>query len=272
MDFKAIVQKKVLGVPVLYLAGAAVLILAIIAYRTKQTVTPAVTDPNAVDATTPSGATDESAYGGLATQGTVVVQPVTPTPATVVVETNETWGQSAIQFLVDEHTPPGDAQQAIMLYLQGANLSYEQGALRDKAVGKLGIPPEPLETVGSVSAAPPQKQFGVFPGHHTVKGTGDNTASKIAALYYGNGDALHTNRIAEVNINLGPATGTYAVGSVVEVPGWTNPAYYTTTKTTNYSSGVAKASHVPGLTAERVLALNPTLTFPVKTGTKVRIV
>jgi hypothetical protein len=275
-SFEEIAKKKVAGVPVLYLAGGFVIILAVVAYKMKSSTGAVTSDANANDAANPSGA-DSSAntaadYSGLSTGGTVVVAPSTTTEKAAV-ETNETWGRSAVAYLItDKHVPPGDAQTAINLYLQGADLSFEQGGWRDAAIVKLGQPPEPLETIGKTSAAPAQKQFSNFPGDHVVKGANDNTPSKLAALYYGSGNTNNTNLIVEYNHSLGPASSTYLAGTKVHIPSRANPGYFTATSNTRYQSQIVKAAHVTGLTEQRLLDLNPNLSFPVNAGTKVRVI
>lgn len=267
---KALFSKKIGKIPVVYILGILAVGLAYYAWKLKPTNT-TPTDTDTTDTTPADDTADESAYSGLGTSGTVVVQPQTPTQATTVTETNETWGQAATAYLIAEGTAPGDAQTAILLYLQGANLSYDQGQLRDKAIKKLGLPPEPLETIGTVSPAPAQKQFSVFPGKHVVKGSVDNTASKLAALYYGNGDALHTNEIVAANFSLGPVGTTYNPGTTIVIPAWGTPKYFTATSKARYAYQIASASKVPGLTSGGVMALNPTVTFPVNVGAKVRV-
>lgn len=266
-------KKKIFGVPIIYLAGAGALILAYLAYRTKAATTPAVTDPNAVDGTNPSGADASTngvadAYSGLATNGTVVVAPQTPTTADVVVETNETWGHSAIQYLIDQNVPPGDAQTAITLYLQGANLSYDQGHLRDLAIKKLGIPPDALETIGTVSGKPARKQILTLPGYHTVETSNDNTFPKISTLEYGVSDNNHVDEIVSANAKSGGRDAVLAIGTRIYVPVYHNPQYFTATGGYVTPSAIAKKFNTNAINIE---VYNPTLSFPVPQGTKVRV-
>jgi hypothetical protein len=273
-SFQEIAKKKVAGVPVLYLAGGFVIILAIVAYKLKPSSGAVTADPNAVDGANPSGSdTNTPDYSGLATGGTVVVAPQPTVTDTATAETNETWGRSAVTYLINDlHVPPGDAQTAINLYLSGADLSFDQGGWRDAAVKKLGPPPEPLVAIGKTGTAPAQKQFTNFPGDHVVKGANDNTPSKLAALYYGSGDTNNTNLIVEFNHSLGPAGTTYLPGTKVHIPTRANPGYFTATAAARYQSQIVKAAHVRNLTEQRLLDLNPNLSFPVAVGTKVRVI
>lgn len=267
MDFKALLNKKVVGVPVLYLAGAFVAILAVVAWRMKPAPEAAVTDPDADD-TALDPALDD--YAGLATNGTVtVVQGGTSAEEESKKETNDDWERAAVAFLISEKlATAGEAQTAINKYLEGADLSYDEGRLRDAAVTKLGIPPEKMSTVGTVGLAPAQRQFNNFPGTHTVKNVNDNTAGKLAQLYYGNSDTAHALKIAANNSGLGPLGVTYNVGTVVKIPRWENPRYYTITKTTQWPSQVAAKN---GMSVEAFTFFNPGLVAPYKVGSKVRV-
>jgi hypothetical protein len=266
VSFNTIVQKKVFGIPVVYLALIVVAGLAFLAWKIKPTVTPVADTP--ADGLGPEVDPDTS---GLETTGTVIVAPQPNVPADAIEQTNDKWLRSGVDYLVNEAkvATAGDAQLALSTYLEGGDLTYEQGLWRDKVIGKLGLPPESLPRVGITTTAPAQKQFTAFPGKHTVKGSNDNTASKLANLYYGSGDAAHTNRVVEMNTGLGPATTTYTPGTVVNIPGYTYPNYYTVTgkNKDNYFTTLAGKF---GLSVAQVQALNPTLTQPIPKGTKVR--
>lgn len=273
-----IAKKKVLGVPVLYLAGGFVVILAIVAWQMKPS--PEL-NPEA-DAANPSGNEEGVAdaiasgdYSALKTTGTVVVQPQTPTPTAAIAETNETWARAAIQYLIDDkNVAPGDAQGAIHAYLRGDDLTIEQAGWRDAAIKKLKLPPEPLEMVGQTkapAATPAQKQFSHFPGWHVVKGTNDNTTPLLATLYYGasrTGDGAE--KITQLNRGYGPMGTTLATGTRVYIPAWVEPKFYTATKVNNTAAKIAKI-YSPNVTEEQLYILNPGMTWPVKVGTRVRV-
>jgi hypothetical protein len=269
-SFQEITQKKIAGVPVLYLAAAFVAILAIVAWKMKPSVPPE--EPTGDESTTPGNvptAEGDVDYSGLATNGTVTVVQGSQTPTEAKEQTNDDWERAAVDYLVDSKlATPGDAQIAINTYLEGGNLSFEQGKLRDAAVAKLKLPPEPLHTVGTTGTEPARRQAGTLPGSHIVKGSNDNTAAKLAALYYGNSDALHTNKIASANLSLGPSGTTYNPGTKVSIPMYTNPRYYTIDKSHTWPSQVAAKN---GLSYNQFLALNPGLVAPYKVGSKVRV-
>lgn len=280
MTFKDLADKKVLGIPVLYIAGAAVTILAIVAWKMKATPDADTMGTTPEDGT--AGADGESNAGGIAgmddpygdynTNGTVVVQPVAPVTADPVEQTNDTWMRAAVDYLVDsKQATPGEAQSAISKYLDGEDLSYSEGVLRDAAISKLKLPPENIGKLGITASAPAQKQFSSFPGKHTVKGPNDNTYAKLAQLYYGTADANHVNRIVASNEaqSLGPSTTTFSPGTVVTIPVYTIVNYYKVTGKNgdNYFSGLSKKF---GISAGAILGLNPGLTQPIPVGTTVR--
>lgn len=269
-SFQEVARRKVFGIPLLYIAGAFVIILAIVAYKMKPSTPPAdATDASATGVDTDGKATDESSYAGLATNGTVVVAPQQPAAEEATQETNDTWLRAAItEVNKAKIATAGDAQAALSKYLSGDNLSFDEGKIRDYALEHVGIPPEPLYQIGTVSEAPAQKQFSLFPGTHVVKGSNDNTPAKLAQLYYGNSDAAHVNSIVAHNFNLGPATTSYSVGTKVSIPEWTTPRYYTVQKGYQYPTPIAAKN---GIQYAQLLGLNPGVTFPVAIGTKVRV-
>lgn len=276
MDLKAVFSKKVAGIPVLYIAGGVAVLGLVYAVRMKSTV-PSTdggtgdegTEEEKDGSLTTSGSAD---YSGLNGTGTVVVQPQQPPTEDKVEETNETWGKAAIDYLIESNlASPGAAELAITTYLAGGNLSYEQGLLRDAAIRKLKSPPQSI-TVGTTGSQPAQKQFSLFPGNHTVKGSNDNTAAKLSTLYYGTADALHVDLIVSANSQYGPKTGTYNVGTVVKIPAFQGYNYYTTTKTVRTFKMIAAKS---GLSIPQIKALNPTRTetenMNLPIGLKVRV-
>lgn len=263
-SFQELARKKVAGIPVLYLAGAFVTILAIVAYKMKPTSGEDLGSEDGGDQGDPTnGAAD---YSGQIGSGTVIVAPSTPDPVEADKPTNEEWGRSAVDYLVESNlATPSVAEAAIHKYLEGADLTFEQGKLKDAAILKLKLPPEPLVGIGSIGTAPAQRQFTSFPGKHTVKGSNDDGLTKIAALYYGRSETPYTTLLSAANTNL-PRYGRYSPGTVVNVPAYIEPKYYTAgsqdAKTIAAKNGISTAS---------LQLLNPGMSFPVKKGQKVRV-
>ncbi len=274
MNWDAIRSKKIAGIPVLYLALGAVIVFAVWAWQMKSSTGEEATgDEGTTGENVPESDADSPAadYSGLATTGTVVVQQPGPVEEESVKQTNDDWLRAAVSYLIAEKkVTPGDAQIAITNYLEGNDMTYEQGALKDAAISKLGLPPERISTLGNVAtkADPPaQRQFNAFPGKHTVKGSNDNTAAKIAQLYYGNSGSPYVLKIVAANSQFGTGAS-YNVGTVLHIPKWVEPRYYTVTSKTRYPGDVAKKNGIP---YDVVIALNPGKTAPYAVGTKIRI-
>jgi len=122
-------QKKVFGIPAVYLAVGFVLILALVAWRLKSTTpTATTTDTTNPDAT----ATSEDLNPAVPT-GTVYAQNP-QTPDQPVIETNDTWMRKSLAFLIAKGENPGTVQLALQHYLAGNDLTYDEGRLRDAAV------------------------------------------------------------------------------------------------------------------------------------------
>jgi hypothetical protein len=284
MTFKEFAQKKVLGVPVLYLGAAGVIILAIVAWRMKpspDTDTPGVDPENALDGVDVEGGVAVSPgnpYAGYNTNGTVVVAPQTPETEENTPELdNEGWAKAGAEWLVAKNKATGTVAYATLSkYLSGEDMSYEERSLVDAVIAEKGQPPEPVGKVGAISPQPARKQFVGSNGTHTVMGPNDNTAAKLATLYYGVGDALHYLRIVQYNTNLGTAQTTYPVGTKVKIPSYVNPYYYTvngkarrgSTRNDQWFSTIAA---IHGASAAMIQGINPGLSEPIKVGTKVRI-
>jgi hypothetical protein len=225
-SFQEIAHKKVAGVPVLYLAGGAVVILAIVAFKMKPS-TPPVEDAPA-DAGGDPNAVDESAYGDLATQGTVTVvqQPNQVTPDAVV-KTNSTWVRDGSTWLVNENLATGTvAYTALSKYINGTDRSYEEDVMVNKVIKQFGPPPDDIAEGGTAGSKPAQKQFTNPPGVHTITGASDDSWAEIATLYYGNGSAANQDLLQFANPSLGSSPGPFGVGTKITVPVYHAPVTY----------------------------------------------
>lgn len=278
ISFDEITQKKVLGIPVLYLGAGFAIILAVIAWRMKPAADTTTDGTNPADGTAGADGNGQTTgqlagtadpYGGFDTGGTVVVQP-TPAEATPGAQpTNETWLNQAIPYVASTlKISSGTVQVGLNKYLNGSDLSYDEGRMRDAAIDKFGPPPEGTTGFGQVGTAPAQKQFSTFPGKHVVKGINDNTPMKLAGLYYGTADWTHANFIAAHNVALGPPATTYPAGTTVAIPAYTQPKYYTVPKGITTFTQVAAKN---GTTKEVLQWLNPTFTEPFPAGMKIRV-
>lgn len=271
-------RRKLFGIPVLYVAGAAVLVLAVVAYRMQSNVeedTETESDDapeNSVGATVGDGFSQDSQnYSGFVANPTPVYQSPSEVATTTTIDTNDAWLKRGVEWSVQNGlASAGNAQQALALYLDGAQLSSEQGTIRDRVVKQFGVPPEPI-TVGGTAPAPGQKQ-GNPPTKHTVKGPNDNTLGKLAQLYYGVNDDEKIDLLEVANRNRGlgtvGASKPLAIGTIVTIPKYTRPVYYISTKTTDTASEIARKN---GVFTNTLYLLNDGMKFPVKPGTRVRV-
>lgn len=225
MNMSGLLDKKIGPVPVLYIAAGLVAILGVVAWRMKSA-------PDAPVETVPEedAGIDGDPYSGLATNGTVVAAPASTIAEPDTIDSNEEWARAAAAYLLDKKlASPGDALTSMTKYINGAQLSYEEGGLRDAAISGIGYPPDPLQGTSIVLDPVARKQFDGFPGVHSVTSPADNTFAKIAALYYGKSDPLTVSRLQQNNPTLGNTT--FPVGTKVQVgalkvdttPPWNQP-------------------------------------------------
>jgi hypothetical protein len=226
MAFSDIAHRKVAGVPVIYLAGGAVAILAVVAWKLKPT--PAVTDTSTpVDSGGDPNSVDESAYAGLATQGTVtVVQQPNQTTPDAVVPTNGTWVRDGATWLVNQQKATGTvAYNALSKYVAGQDRSFDEQALVDAVIAHQGFPPDDIAEGGTTGSKPAQKQ-GEPPTVHTITGASDDSWAEIAQLYYGSGSADNQDLLQFANPSIGASQGPFAVGTKINVPAFHAPKTY----------------------------------------------
>lgn len=268
LDLEGLSHKKVAGVPVVY-AGA-VLAAGGLYWAIKSKSTPAPSDgATAADSAGAGDTTGNTNQPDFVANNVPTVSGVgsSVTSATTQ-DTNDAWIRRAVEWLVQNGTPVGEASAALTAYVNGDPLSTDQGALRDKAVQQFGLPPETVPVNGQ-SAPPryngPASSQGTPPLTHTVKGKSDNSAQELARLYYGLSNADSVRLIAAANPSL---VEPYAVGAQVTVPKFHAPKFYKTTAATHSLYDVARKN---GTTPAAISALNPGLQWPVKIGTRVRV-
>jgi len=269
---RALMSRKIAGVPILYFVGFGVAVLAVYAYQTQVVSEDQGDDPLAdTDPTTENSADGDPDSSGQPTfTANPSNPPVTANPdsnSPITVDSNELWAKRAIEWLVQTgQANGGTASNVINKYLAGDTLSYAEGALRDAAIKQYGIPPEPpLST--PTGARPATRQFTSFPGTHTVKGASDNTYGELSQLYYGRNDGLGIDLIQGKNRNAGSG-GPFPIGTKIIIPKWQTPKYYRATSARNTASAIAKAN---GISIYQLEKFNDTLRFPVKVGTRVRV-
>jgi LysM repeat protein len=219
--------KKVLGVPALYLALGFVLVLAVFAWKMQST--PKASDDSAD--VTPAESSDDTILRESETYpalplGTVTAPPPTPAgPSNTTITSNDDWLRKGVAFLITRQYGPGDAQQALSLYLEGGQLTYAQGQMRDLVIREYGIPPYPTAIGGTLPDI--ARTQGPLPRDHIVKGSADDTANELAALYYNRSDSFAVAAVSGAN----GGRATYTVGTTVRVPVLPTPATTTPTPT-----------------------------------------
>lgn len=284
-SIKALMGKKVAGIPVIYLAGLFVAILAVLAWRMKPTPEPKEETP--VDA---AGEETGDQTGDPQYPGSPPVFVANPTPPYMSpdsnqgpssIDSNEKWMRRAIEWLTGNgHASVDQATVALQKYLAGDHLSVNEGKLRDLAISQYGLPPEipqsggtdeptPTLPVPTTPTTPPVKP--VPPRYHTVVGGTDDTWTKLVKLYYNRTDNEAIDFLQSWNVRSGaPHSGTIAAGTRIWVPVYQNPRYIKATATMRTAADIIKKN--PPLNSTKMLEeLNDGMKFPVKIGTRVRV-
>lgn len=279
MNYSDLVQKKVAGVPVIYLAGAAVIVLAIVAWRMKPSTD--FSDSEGQVQGESEGGSDlptegDPDYSGLETNGSVtVVQQPTQTTPDKVEKTNEAWVREGAEWAVTAEaqgkgvvTSGTAALAALNKFVYGEDLSYEQKSIVDAVIREKGQPPEAVSGTGNIiTDAPAKTQFNP-PGIHTVTGKNDNSYWTLSALYYGSQSQNTIDLIQAANVDKLGFAGNYPPGTKVVVPKYIPPSYYTATKTVHTRKDIASRN---GISEAAIEALNNTSQADFKVGAKVRV-
>lgn len=187
-----ILSKKVAGVPVVYLAAGAVAILAVVAWRMKPSDSSADVSPESGsggDAVLDeNGHADGSdPYAGMATNGTVIVQPTPPAaePEADKPDTNEEWVKLGAEWLVAEKNVSGSAAyDALNKFVEGKSRSTTEQSWIDAVIRAHGLPPDgagetPLPPTPSNPAPTPTG----FRGYGWVMADGKTSGADYAAKY-----------------------------------------------------------------------------------------
>lgn len=153
---KGILSKRVFGIPVLYIAIVLVAALALYAWKAKSATGEEDSSGEALDAEDQEYTESEVAAGNIypiSPTGTVYAQSPQAVEDNVEYFGNDDWLRKAVADLVSKGGNPGEVQNALQAYLEGEDMSYAQGLIRDQAVKAHGLPPENFRA--GVSAAKP---------------------------------------------------------------------------------------------------------------------
>lgn len=279
---KTLMGRKIVGVPVLYIVGAAVAVLAYFAFKMKGSATVSSDEP-----------VQDEAEGDLP----LSTQPVftaNPPPAfersdgsigsTPDVDTNEKWLRRSIEWVsAHEGLPVDSVRIALQKWLAGEDLSVSEGHIRDAAVNHFGLPPEELPQGGQTAEPPvavpipdppvvtPTPSFRP-PGRYTTTGTSkDNSWAALARYVYGSGDNDHIDYLQSYNVRNGaPHSGPLPAGLVMWIPVYSRPRYVKATTTMRTAQQLI-AKNPPLNSVAMLQELNDELHFPVPVGTRVRV-
>lgn len=270
-------SKKVAGIPVVWL----VLLVAVVALYAAIKIKPNTgDDPEMTGDEAPEFDGDIDTSQPVFSATPTIIQPsgvVTGGSVSAVSQpdTDELWKRRAVSWLAGNGYTLDIATSAITKYLAEEPLTALEARAKDAAVVQFGLPPETIPAGGSIPSPPPAptpskpaSSQGVPPLWHTVMGTSDDSFSELAKLYYGiagNGTG-YINLIAGRNTSL-PRTG-IAKGTRVRVPSATEPRYYTVTAAKRSLVAIASAN---SLSAAKLKALNPSVVWPAKVGSRVRV-
>lgn len=283
---KELLQKKVVGVKVLYLALVFVLVLLFMAWRMKNAGVP---DDTTDGSESDTEATDNESTGDDSQPGfTATPDPTTGTntntgggdgsspafPAEETPDDNAKWGRRAMEWLHGHGATVDQATSAIQKYLDGDQLSYSEGLLRDKAVNQFGYPPD-IPVSGGTASKPPAKNTKNTPTQkpplvYTVVAGGPRSYSGLAQKFYGSSAATYIDLIQAANTKLGHSApkGGWKNGTRVFIPAKRTAKYYTANKGHLTAASIASAN---GISVASLHELNDTVRFPVKSGKKVRV-
>lgn len=279
--FRELMQRKILGIKVLYLVAAFVVALLLVAWKMKSA--PDAEDEVPGEDEDDAGADDPLApierYPDTDGDGTVTTPVATPeTPTTPVYDvpveaTNETWARTAISWLRQNGGTPESAATAIQKYLAGDALSYAEGQLRDKAINQFGYPPDipisggtqnkPVTTAKPPTVTPQtQKPPLVFNTTASI-----NTFGEMAKKFYGSNADRYIDLIQAANTSK-PHAGPFKVGTPFFIPAKREPKYYTAKRGYLTAASIAAAN---GISQASLKELNDNMKFPVTAGKKVRV-
>lgn len=264
MNLKALMSKKVAGIPVMYIALALAIVAVYGAIKLKPS--PEVAEDTAEEEETEEFDGD---YGDVNQPVFVANPPQQPGPAP---DTDELWARRAIDWLRANGVKLELATSGITKYLNEEPLSEAERAVVDRAVQQFGIPPESTPNTPTVPPRNPTTGYtgpftrqGTPPLTHTIKGKSDDSVEELARGYYGSSSPDYVNLIKGGNLrNPGP----YRIGSKVYIPKYRNPKYFMSTAAINTEYEIAKRN---GTTAAKILEWNNGMKFPVKPGTRVRV-
>lgn len=251
-------KRKVYGIPILFVV---LVVIGVVLYARFGVKDAAPIEPVTEDYT---GEDESGDVGGDAPA--VFVATPTSAAATVAPDSNDAWGKRAVEWLIAQGASPAGASNAIARYLAGESLSQTEGGYRDKALKQFGLPPEGIIISQTLPYSGPAATQGTPPCSHKVRSKSDNTFLELSRLYYGRTDGDSVRFLSAANPTV---TDPLPVGTVVKIPKLHEPRYYKATSANKSARAIARANST---TVTMIHNLNPGMKFPVKVGTRVRVV
>jgi hypothetical protein len=271
---KNLMSKRLLNIPVLYWTFAAAIIFLVVALKLKPFGPKAdeTTGSDTKDGDSAGLAPTPNPYDSLDPDGkgtvTVIQQPAPTKEEETTIKTNDAWIREGAEWLTAKKEVPGSqGLSALTKFINGQDRSYNEQIWVDQVIAEKGQPPDGVTATGKVGYKPAQKQFTNFPGKHTVKGGSDNTYGDLATLYYGHNDQPAYDLIQANNPQLG-LQGPFSVGTVVNIPAYRTPVYYTVTASSMTINQIAAKN---GTSVYAISALNNTSKTTWSKGSKVRV-
>jgi hypothetical protein len=276
MDFKSLTDKKVAGIPALYLILGVTVIALYGAIKIKPAPAPA--DAGADTGADTAGDLPDTSQP-VFTATPTITQPsgvVTSVSAASGPDTDDLWKRRAIDYLRQNGYTLDLATSAINKYLDGQALTVTEAGARDKAVALFGLPPEGIpdtSTTPRTTSLPttpnyngPASRQGVPPITHIVRGKSDDSYDELSRLYYGRTGASENLLIRSYNPS--HLSGPFPVGTSIKIPRYVEPKWYNATSATRTAAAIAQKN---GTTPRRIHDLNLRKQFPVRPGTRVRV-
>lgn len=191
MDFNGILDKKIGPVPIVYLAAGMAAILGVVAWRMK----PSASSSNDTTTDTGDATLDENGiadgtdpYAGFRANGTVIVQPPTPTPEDKKENrptTNDEWIREGAEWLIATKNASGTAAySALSKYVRGQSRSNQEQQWVEMVIAEKGFPPDNFsETPLPSSPSPSTPQPTGYRGYGWVRADGRTNAKQYAEKY-----------------------------------------------------------------------------------------
>lgn len=306
---KALLSRKVAGIPVPIIAVVIAGVLAFVAYRTKKassTTADAVTSDTSPDGTSdgtvngiatnlptfdgsnassvssPSISTDtaENTDQPIFTAIPTILTPTTPNQPIATQDTNDLWAARCIEYLTAAYGVDVSTS-AIHKYLNSETLTSQEAQARDSAIRIYGYPPESIPDTSTAPTPTPPKPVipatPVYTGPASKQGTPPctHTVKGTSDNTYSELAILYYGyQNAASDLEIASRNPSHPQGKGLPVGA---KIYIPAHVDPKYFTATSSTRTLPniakknGVTEANVQNLNPTTKFPVAAGVKVRV-